>query len=277
MLSHQEWRLIEDGNGKAAWNMAVDEALLWSVIREESAPVLRFYGWDTPSISLGRFQSVQRTMLWEAMTREGIAVVRRITGGRGILHGDDLTISLACPIPALQLPEHTTILSLYDTLALTFQQALASIGIIVCQGIVSSVKADDPRGDCFTTISRADLVDQATGIKLLGSALHRVESVLLMQASLPLHSPFHRTWVQRLGRELFRGSNTSGEISIQPIDRSIATAAITQAFVQQFGIRFISSEVTETEEQSLHERIRVRYGSAEWTLAAASTLPSSRN
>ncbi|MFO8060175.1 MAG: hypothetical protein R6U70_05930, partial [Bacillota bacterium] len=88
------WRLIEDGAGTAAENMGVDEALLLSIARGESPPVLRFYRWDPPGLSIGYFQSCAREVDEEGCRRYGFDWVRRPTGGRAVLHQHELTYAV---------------------------------------------------------------------------------------------------------------------------------------------------------------------------------------
>lgn len=239
-----------------------------------SEPILRMYGWETASVSLGRFQSIERTMNREALAAEGIAVVRRITGGRGILHGDDLTISMAAPIPHLGLSEHASVAALYEPIAAAFQHAFGWMGVDTCQGPALSVRSGDTRGDCFATISRADLIHKQTGIKLLGTALHvyRVQSVLLMQASLPLRSSVNRTWVQRLGSILFRGSASGNYVadSTPSFESSAVRFAVLRAFTHQFGITFTSSALSAQEEQFASLFAERRYSCKDWSERAKS-------
>src|SRR5436190_13594315 len=94
----------------AAWNMAVDEALLESVMTNAAPPTLRLYSWESAAVSVGRFQSIARTLRQEECAARGVPLVRRITGGRGILHGDDLTISVAAPIEAVGLDSEASVL-----------------------------------------------------------------------------------------------------------------------------------------------------------------------
>lgn len=86
------WRLVLTPPATGPWNMAVDEALFESVLAG-GAPVLRFYQWNPGTLSLGRFQN-----LVSGIRHEGLSgpVVRRMTGGGGIWHSDELTYSLAC-------------------------------------------------------------------------------------------------------------------------------------------------------------------------------------
>ena len=79
------WRLILQGPGSPARNMAVDEALL----REVREPVLRIYEWDVPAVSLGYFQS--HTLAGD------LPFVRRYTGGGLVDHAHDVTYTIVLP------------------------------------------------------------------------------------------------------------------------------------------------------------------------------------
>jgi len=87
------WRLLRDAAAAGPWNMGVDEALLETAIAE-GRPALRLYRWEGPWLSLGygqTFDAAQR----EACAAAGVGVVRRVTGGRAVLHGGDLTYAVA--------------------------------------------------------------------------------------------------------------------------------------------------------------------------------------
>jgi lipoate-protein ligase A len=90
------WRCLFTPPARGAWNMAVDEAILETAGRGESLPTLRLYAWEPACLSLGYAQSCQdvdRARLQE----RGWEVVRRATGGRAILHVDELTYSVTAP------------------------------------------------------------------------------------------------------------------------------------------------------------------------------------
>lgn len=87
------WRLLDEGACDAAWNMAIDRAIQLGHAAGESLPTVRLYRWTRPTVTLGRFQSLGGVDL--AVCRDlGVDVVRRFTGGRGVLHDDELTYSL---------------------------------------------------------------------------------------------------------------------------------------------------------------------------------------
>src|SRR2546428_5883978 len=89
------WELIIDGTLDGAANMAVDAALLGEVERFPGArTVVRFYGWRRPTISLGRNQKVENAVDVDYCRANGIDIVHRPTGGRAVLHDDELTYAV---------------------------------------------------------------------------------------------------------------------------------------------------------------------------------------
>src|SRR5215475_5938730 len=97
---YQPWRFVSTGNGGAAFNMALDEALL--LVQEAGAgrPTLRVYGWCQPTLSLGYAQDARQDVNLSACQAQGIAVVRRPTGGRAVLHDQEVTYSVLMPLLA---------------------------------------------------------------------------------------------------------------------------------------------------------------------------------
>ena len=85
------WRLLDHGPGSPRWNMAVDEVLRRSHAETGGPPTLRFYQWSQPTLSLGAGQKLPEQLSLERLHSLGLAVVRRPTGGRAVLHGGDLT------------------------------------------------------------------------------------------------------------------------------------------------------------------------------------------
>ena len=88
---HKQYRFIDTQVQDAAMNMAIDESVLAHHLQGEVPPTLRVFRWSQPSISLGRFQSVEREILSEVCQQQGVALVRRPTGGRAVYHRDEFT------------------------------------------------------------------------------------------------------------------------------------------------------------------------------------------
>ena len=162
-------------------NMAVDAALLDSLVSGQStAPTVRVYRWDRPAVSIGRLQPEEPVRrLYPCLP-----VVRRPTGGRAVVHGDDLTITVAVRLDCLP-PESRSVLTSHQWLMDPIKFALETLGIPACYGgcAIGSQKAVI---NCFELSAACDLIDGNTGKKLAGSAQRREESALLQQISLPL-------------------------------------------------------------------------------------------
>jgi len=173
------YRFLDTGTQDAALNMAIDEAVLLRHLEGHAPPTLRVFRWTQPSISLGRFQQVEREIYLERCEHEGIALVRRPTGGRAVYHRDEFTYSFvssrAYGIPA-------GIVAAYAYLAQGLIAALAQLGVHaeLSEGRVSK----QPSAACFASSTQADLT--SGGFKLIGSAQVWKEHALLQQGSLPL-------------------------------------------------------------------------------------------
>ena len=88
------YRFVNTGIQDAALNMALDEAILLHHIRGDVPPTLRVFRWFQPSISLGRFQNIEREIESERCQQQSVALVRRPTGGRAVYHRDEFTYSI---------------------------------------------------------------------------------------------------------------------------------------------------------------------------------------
>ncbi len=172
--------------------MALDELLLEHVrSQEEPILVVRTYQWVMPTLSLGVHQAnrdmnklFQLYGLDASLYRQCWDLVRRPTGGRAILHGEDLAFSFITNMSAyLRLSLHES----YGLLMAFVQQALASAGHVVLSSDEHSGKAYLRSAVCFETQTPSDLVDP-TGKKRVGSAQLRRQGGILQHGSI-FYSP----------------------------------------------------------------------------------------
>ena len=117
------WRLLLDGAAPGPFNMGVDEALLASAIRD-GTPSLRFYAWQGSWLSLGYAQVLDAAQA-SRLRAAGVGWVRRVTGGRAVLHGSDLTYSMAAREDALP----SGVRASYTVVADALLGALRSLGV----------------------------------------------------------------------------------------------------------------------------------------------------
>lgn len=171
------WRVVQDPAGNGPDNMAADVALLAEA--EGGASTLRFYSWEGAWVSLGRFQSAERDLLDPSL----VPWVQRPTGGKAVLHGHDLTITLACPNPGKGVRE------VYRMLIRPIVQGLNACGQPAALGEDTPFVGTGATADCFRHLSANDVADPNTGRKLVGCALKVTRRSALAQCSIPLTKP----------------------------------------------------------------------------------------
>jgi lipoyl(octanoyl) transferase len=175
----EPYRFLNTGILDAATNMAIDEAVLLHHLRGEAPPTLRVFRWLVPSISLGRFQSIEREILVDGCQQQGVELVRRPTGGRAVYHRDEFTYSIVIGkrhgVPSGIVPA-------YAYLAQGLMTALDRLGV---RAELSDERVSKhPSAACFASSTQADLT--SGGFKLIGSAQVWKDDALLQQGSLPL-------------------------------------------------------------------------------------------
>ena len=159
--------------------MAADLALMESV-RAGSPPILRFYRWSPPCLSLGRNQPARGRYDTAALRERGWEVVRRPTGGRAVLHCRELTYSAVVREDALGGPRVT-----YNAINGALVAGLRRLGVPAELQPRKTMRAPVPSLDpCFGEPVEGEVV--AGGRKLVGSAQMREGGILLQHGSLLL-------------------------------------------------------------------------------------------
>jgi lipoate-protein ligase A len=182
------WRLLITPPARGPWNMAVDEAVLEAVGSGASLPTLRLYAWDPPCLSLGYAQPVSDVDLTHLRER-GWDLVRRPTGGRAILHTDELTYSVAAPLDDPRVSG--SLLESYNRLAQALLAALKRLGLPVeIQDHAAIPAAQNTNPVCFEVPSTYEIT--AGGKKLVGSAQARRKEGVLQHGTLPLSGDLTR-------------------------------------------------------------------------------------
>ncbi|MEN8183471.1 MAG: octanoyltransferase [Myxococcota bacterium] len=171
------WRLLRHGPGPGSWNMGVDEALLAGAARGQ--PSLRVYRWDGPWLSLGYAQPLDRERR-VACEAAGVAIVRRVTGGRAVLHGGDLTYAVAAPLRWAPGDVGRS----YALIAGGLLAAMRRLGLEAACVAPTPGARRAPDFDCFASAGGHEIV--CDGLKLCGSAQRRTAAALLQHGSLRL-------------------------------------------------------------------------------------------
>ncbi len=270
MLQAGYWRLIVDSPRDGPTNMAIDEAILEAVGKGDVPPTLRLYAWEPACLSLGYAQptaDVDRSRLAE----RGWDVVRRMTGGRAILHVDELTYSVALP------HDHPlvmgTILDSYRRLSSALLCALEILGLQANADKRIEAPGASTGPVCFEVPSNYEIT--ATGKKLIGSAQVRKHNAALQHGSLPLFGDlgricdvlaFRNEDARQDSRKRVGQRATTLQDALQRlVTWEEAASAVRKAFMETFSLKLQESKLTPAEVQRSRELRRARYACNDWT------------
>lgn len=172
------WRLLIDPPQNGLKNMATDEAILKSCNQRFSPSTLRLYEWSEPTLSIGCFQNADN--LIKCCLETGIPYVRRITGGRAVLHSDEITYSIICSADELLFAEGIT--GAYRIISRCLLETLREAGINADMHISRATEFNSKKNSCFHSPSRHEII--IDNKKLVGSAQRRFKRAFLQHGSI---------------------------------------------------------------------------------------------
>jgi lipoate-protein ligase A len=219
--------------------MAIDEELLARAQAGEQRPVLRFYTWSPPAVSLGRFQDLETSVIADACRKRGIDVIRRVTGGRAVLHNHELTYSIVSPAGNPLFPDE--VLGTYTVIAQGLLAGLRNLGIPAEMVSRSGRHADLVRKEsrdpsCFSSPSWYEIV--VRGKKIIGSAQRRVRGAFLQHGSVLLdHDPSMEAAVIPGGGRGHGVSTVNAELG-RPAGLEEVKTAFLRGFSEALGMVF---------------------------------------
>jgi lipoate-protein ligase A len=265
------WRLIEHSPAQGAWNMAVDEAILESVYSGDSLPTLRVYAWDPACLSLGIAQPFAEVDT-AALDANQWDVVRRPTGGRAILHTDELTYSIIAPESDPRVSG--SVLESYLRLSSALLEALNILGLTPqAKEKYSGEKPEKPNPVCFEVPSNYEIT--VNGKKLIGSAQARRKEGILQHGALPLFGDLTRIITalnfpddeareKAKTRLLAHATTMEQELNTAP-DWHQASKAFQLAFKNVLNLDLHPSELTDQEIVRAKRLMEEKYANPSWT------------
>ncbi len=266
-----QWRLLFSGPAQGPWNMALDEAILECVGEKLSPPTLRLYAWDPPCLSLGFSQPITDIDL-PVLKHNGWQLCRRPTGGRAILHTDELTYAVIGPLddPLLR----GGVLESYRRIAAALQNTLTGLGLQAR----ADKEYDLPAGTksqaavCFEAPSNYEITVQ--GKKIFGSAQARKAHSVLQHGSLPLYGDLTRiTTVVRhpdkksreiAAQRLLEHAATVEMILHTRITWQKAADAFVEAFENTLDISLQPGQLTAEEKHRAAVLLKEKHSTQQW-------------
>ncbi|MCY7336220.1 MAG: lipoate--protein ligase family protein [Chamaesiphon sp.] len=245
------WRLIPPIETTGQIQMSIDRWLLQQHILGQIPPTLRFYTWSNPTISLGYHQRHYpehwQSLVWhdspkERLRQRPVDIVKRPTGGRGVLHQGDLTYAL---IGSGFVGKRVEV---YQQICQFLIDGWRSLGVDLQYGTAGTGYVHNP--NCFGTATSADLVC-ADGYKLIGSAQLIKSGAILQHGSMRIDPDLD------LFKKVFGESIYLPPVAILQLTVPQIIDTLTQAAQQHFQVKFEIEPLSDTEWLQIKEELKL--------------------
>lgn len=263
------WRCIDTGYNNGFYNMALDEVLLEMVAKGESLPVLRFYGWNPPCISLGYFQKANSSIDIDFCKKNSIDIVRRITGGRTVFHHKELTYSIIIPESSEFVKGSIT--EAYKKISIGLLEGLKLCGINA--EFSKGTALSSSTSACFEASSRYEIV--IGNKKLVGSAQTRKRGVVLQHGSIimsfdeDIFGSCLGLFGQKKDKFIIEFMSKAANLERDGgkfISRELLIKEIINGFTKFANVQILEDTITKVEEKSIVD-ISGRYNSDTWNFS----------
>ena len=258
------WHLIVEPEPlPGSWNMAVDEHLYDLAGGAPSAGTfLRFYRWQRPTASLGYSQDASRVVDVEYCRSHGIDIVRRMTGGKLVLHDREATYAVASADTAIFTD---TLRESYRLISSALLKGLALMGLSARLAEFSPPAYVRGTMPCFAFPARDEI--EIAGRKIIGSAQKRTGALFLQHGSIPLEKDEALlAAVSRPGETAESlGMTSLSEALGRPVDFAAAVGPLVQGFADHFGITFERFTLSSADKDAVRRLQETRYAADDWT------------
>ncbi|TCZ70944.1 lipoate--protein ligase family protein [Paenibacillus albiflavus] len=277
----KEWRFIHTGNCSPAENMAIDEAILTEVSEGRSAPTVRFYGWNPPTLSIGYFQKAIQEIDMDKVAAEGLGFVRRPTGGRAVLHDKELTYSMIVREDYPGIPASVT--EAYRVLSEGLLLGFRKLGLDA-QMVQLATEEDQKQyatlgsAACFDSPSWYELVVE--GRKVAGSAQVRHKGVVLQHGSILLDMDTEQLFrclqfSSEKVAERMKNSFKKKAVAINDLQRDLGRKEVTlpevetafkSGIAEGLGVHLVDGALSDKERELAAQYVLDKYATDEWNL-----------
>ncbi|MCP4569825.1 MAG: hypothetical protein GY841_19775 [FCB group bacterium] len=245
------WRLIIEGKKSASYNMAADDYLLELAEKRESPPIIRLYGWDVPSITIGYHQKLKRAV--DITKLDDTPVVQRITGGRALYH-DDAELTYAVSGNFIAYPQ------LGEDLNRSYR--LISEAVVLFYGNLLGWQAeiarrDDPIGlggkaekqkGCFSALSRHEII--VNGQKTAAGSQRRTKQALMQHGAIKLGPPVRHPAIVEMPQ-----TDALEKLAVDLPPQKELVAGLVEALEKTYSAVFVVELFTPGEEAEIASRM----------------------
>jgi lipoate-protein ligase A len=263
------WRLLNFQYYNIFENMAIDEAIFHETIKNKKHPTIRLYGSNPAAISIGYFQDARKEVNLEKCRKDGVDVVRRITGGKAVFHFNEITY---CVVAGDQEKIFSPdILGTYKVISKCIACGLAYLGINAALAESGRAGAgEEPNSCCFSVPSKNELL--VNGRKICGSAQVRRRGGFLQHGSLLLAFDPGKTASLLLPvrapeqlEKLKKAVTAVNEEVISPVHIRDICLQLRKGFTDELGIELVEETPTPAEE-TLKNELMKKYSGVNWNI-----------
>lgn len=252
-----KFRFLQTGLRSAAYNMALDEAVLARLAEGTRCPTLRLYGWSPPAISIGYFQSLEEEVDLAACKKYGVDYVRRITGGGAVLHEHEITYSIHIPVSANLVP--SGILESYEKICGGILKGLTHLGLQV---------KFVPLNDIVLPLNDGER-------KISGNAQTRKNGVILQHGTILIEVDVEKMFsLLKVPSEKLKGKlikdvkqrvTSLSDVLSRKISFEETLEVLKKGFEEEFsGMAFELGDLSEEEKMLTEKLQREKYGAESW-------------
>ncbi|WP_075982279.1 lipoate--protein ligase family protein [Bacillus massilinigeriensis] len=274
-MEKEKWLFIDSGNCSPFYNMALDEALLDWHSHGEIPPIIRFYGWDPPTLSIGYFQKVEKEINLEAVKQNNLGFVRRPTGGRGVLHDHELTYSVIVTEEHPNMPK--TVTEAYKVISEGILRGFQNLGLDAYFAVPKTDQEKDalksPKSAvCFDAPSWYELVVE--GRKVAGSAQTRQKGVILQHGSILLDLDEEKLFSlfnypneqvrERMQKGFKDKAIAINDLSSRRIEIGEAKIAFKKGFEEGLNLELEPYVLTKEQNIYVHKLAKEKYENEDW-------------
>jgi lipoate-protein ligase A len=275
MGTKEKWRFVDTPALDPALNMALDEAMLICHSKGKVPPTLRFYTWQPATLSIGYFQRAKQEINLDNVKAHGLGFVRRITGGRAVLHDKELTYSVVVSEEHQLIPDSVT--EAYRVISTGLLQGFLDLGLNANFSVPHTEEEREllknPRSSvCFDSSSWYELVVE--GRKVAGSAQTRQRGVVLQHGSILLDLDVNLLFdlfrfanekvKERMKKHFLDKAVAINHLVSQPVSLEHVKEVFKQGFAKALNIELVEDHLTEEETELAHTLVREKYGHDQW-------------
>lgn len=261
-MTMKEWDIIVDRTPFAgSWNMAVDD-FLFQGLGDQPQTYLRFYMWERPTVSLGYSQKIHKVVNVNFCRENGIDIVRRITGGKLVLHHKEITYSVC----SSDIETFTSkLMDSYRLVSEALIRGLKKMGLKSC--LAATPPKSYSRGNlpCFSYPAQNEI--EVEGKKIIGSAQKRIGSKFVQHGSIPLEEDdellknvSHLEGAEENVRMISLSKALAREVSFNWV-----VERLSAGISEYFGIILRSKNFDEEEKKAISSIQKEKYNNRDWT------------